>query len=216
MTRHTRLHVLLGGAAILAITGGHIGVATQPQADPVFYVYEDAASVRNHYRPTGYMGDVGDIRLDETHAINPRSGETAIRVVYAAKGRGPNACDYAGPCKWAGVYWQQPSNNWGKEAAVRGRGLDLSAYNRLSFAAKADKPATIEFGVGGIEGPYGDSLKVARRRAARLTTAWQEFTIDLSGADLHHIIGGFSWVTNWDTNPDGLTFYLDDIRFEKK
>lgn len=73
----------------------------------------------------------------------------------------------------------------------------------------------MQFEVGGIIGPYGDSLAFPRSINAKLTTDWQEFEIDLDGADLTHIIGGFAWVTNWDTNPHGATFYLDDIRFEK-
>ena len=47
-----------------------------------------------------------------------------------------------------------------------------------------------------------------------LTTDWQQFTIDLEGKDLSSISGGFCWATNLDVNPDGATFYLDDIRYE--
>jgi hypothetical protein len=44
-----------------------------------------------------------------------------------------------------------------------------------------------------------------------LTTSWQLVTIDLTGQDLTHIIGGFVWVANTANNPKGATFYLDDI-----
>jgi hypothetical protein len=63
---------------------------------------------------------------------------------------------------------------------------------------------------------YGDSLRDARSTVARLTEQWEEFEIDPTGADLGHIVGGFCWVTNWDTNPQAVTLYLDDIRFEKR
>jgi hypothetical protein len=59
-------------------------------------------------------------------------------------------------------------------------------------------------------------LKSARRTVAPLSEQWREFSIDLAGADLRHIIGGFCWATNWDTNLQGATFYLDDIRFEAR
>ena len=162
------------------------------------------------------MGDVGDIHINEASGDNPHSGETCIRVVYDAEGEGPNECPYPGTCKWAGVYWQNPPNNWGKDPVWAGRGFDLSGYNRLVLWARAEKPAVIELQVGGISEPYGDSLIYPRGTHADLTEDWQEFEIGLEGADLRHIIGGFVWVTNWDTNPHGVTFYLDDIRFERK
>ena len=195
---------------------GQVIPGRRPPAEPRFYVYEDASSSNNHYEPTGYMGDVGDIRIVKNYEKNPHSGPESLQIVYSAKGTGPSECPYRGPCKWAGVYWQQPTNNWGKDQVSKAKGWDLSSYNRLLFAARAEKPATIEFKVGGIDAPYGDSLKDGRRKVAKLTEAWQEFEIDLTGADLRHIIGGFSWVTNWDTNPQGVTFYLDDVRFERR
>ncbi len=180
-----------------------------------FYIYQDADSPDNHYKPTGYMGDTGDIHINETFEDNPNSGKTCIRIVYDAKGKGPNACPYAPPCQWAGVYWQEPPNNWGKDQFWKGKGFNLSGYNRLVFWGRADKSCIIEFKVGGIDEPYGDSLTYPRGIHAELNKDWQEFEINLGGTNLSHIIGGFVWVTNWDTNPDGVTFYLDDIRFEK-
>jgi hypothetical protein len=55
-----------------------------------------------------------------------------------------------------------------------------------------------------------------RTKTVTLTENWKEYAIDLTDADLKHIIGGIYWAANWDNNPDGATFYLDDIRFEKK
>jgi hypothetical protein len=162
------------------------------------------------------MGDVGDIHIDEAFRENPQSGNTSIRVVYDARGNGPNECPYTGPCRWAGVYWQEPPNNWGKDAIWKERGFDLSDYNRLVFWARADRTTVIEFKVGGINEPYGDSLVFPRGIHADLAKEWREFEIDLTGADLSHIIGGFVWITNWDMNPNSIVFYLDDIRFERR
>jgi exo-beta-1,3-glucanase (GH17 family) len=190
----------------------------EPPATPgpveTFYIYRDADFADNHYKPTGYMGDIGDIQINEVSEDNPHSGTTAIRIVYSAQGQGQNECPYGPPCKWAGVYWQEPPNNWGKDAVWGGKGFDLSKYSRLAFWARADKPCAVEFAVGGIDQPYGDSLKTPRKIAVNLKQDWQEYTIDLKGADLKHIIGGFSWVANWTSCSGGTTFYLDDIRFE--
>jgi hypothetical protein len=181
--------------------------------ESVFFVFQDADSPRNHFEPSGFMGDIGDVQLDETFQPDPHSGITSIKVTYSAKGTGPNTCNYSPPCRWAGVYWQEPQGNWGKNSALADRGFDLSRYSRLAFWAKAERSTEIEFKVGGISEQYGDSLKFPRAIKAKVETAWQEFHIDLEGADLKQIIGGFVWVTSWETNPGGITFYLDDIRF---
>ena len=191
-------------------------VPAQIQSTGAFYVYQDSRSPSNHFAPSGYMGDCGDIVLQEDCQIEPHSGASCIKVVYSTTGKGPHTCDYSPPCKWAGVYWQKPANNWGTSKDFEGQGYDLSAYNRLVFWAKADRECKIEFKVGGISAKYGDSLKAARARTFTLSKEWREYEIDLKGAKLKHIIGGFGWTANWDANPGGATFYLDDIRFEAR
>src|SRR3989344_9558144 len=80
------------------------GLASAAEALP-FNIYTDSGAPDNHYVPSGYMGDWGDIKMDPAHAENPHSGTTAIEVTYsAARTQGAN---------WAGVYWQDPANNWG-------------------------------------------------------------------------------------------------------
>lgn len=197
----------------LRLLGKGSSSSTFPES--TFYIYQDADSPDNHYKPTGYMGDIGDISINEAFEENPYSGKTSISIEYFAEGRGPNSCLYSPPCKWAGVYWLEPPNNWGKDEFWKERGFNLSDYHRVVFWARADEPCVIEFEVGGINERYGDSLAFPRGTRADLSQGWQQFEIELTGADLSHIIGGFAWVTNWDTNPNGVTFYLDDIRFEK-
>ena len=203
----TRSAVAITACAVLALTGCG-------NANKVFPIYTDAGATTNHYTPSGYMGDMGDIEVDDAYKAVVHSGTTSIRVTYTAKGSGANECSYPPPCKWAGVYWLEPPNNWGTDAVWAKRGYNLSGYHSLLFWAKADEPTSIDFQVGGIDKEYGDSLKDPRVISAKLDSHWREYRIDLGGADLSHIIGGFAWVTNWDTNPNGCTFYLDDIRFE--
>jgi DNA-binding winged helix-turn-helix (wHTH) protein len=181
-----------------------------------FSIYSDAAAPENHFYPTGYMGDCGDLEVDEASRDQPHRGQTCIRVSYTPKGLGPNACPYPAPCRWAGIYWQHPPRNWGTEAKWKGQGFNLSGYTRLRFWARANPATAVEFKTGGIAAPYGDSLQQARAIFARLETAWREFEIDLAGADLSHIIGGFCLVTNWAANPQPVTLYLDEIRFERR
>ena len=49
-----------------------------------------------------------------------------------------------------------------------------------------------------------------------LTKEWKQYTIDLRGKDLSNIISGLSWAIGRGENPQGATFYLDDVRFEQK
>ncbi len=170
-----------------------------------FYVYSDARSLDNHFIPSGWMGDYGDIRLDQSCKDSPFSGETCIRIVYTGK--------ISQGARWAGIYWQNPPNNWGTVPNV---GFDLSEATKLTFYARGEKGGERieEFKVGGIMGEFGDS-DTSSIGPVVLTKDWKKYTIDLRGRDLSYIIGGFCWATNVDVNPEGCTFYLDEIKFEK-
>jgi hypothetical protein len=187
-----------------------------------FYVYADAGAPDNHFVPSGWMGDIGDIAFDDSHTGTTCGGTTSIRVSYSAQGDGPHECAYRPPCWWAGIYWQEPENNWG---TVPSAGFDLNEYDKLVFCAKGQSGGErIEFGMGGLGRNAGNCAPVEsypdstckESRWITLTDVWQEYTIDLTGRDLSHIIGGFLWVTNRNRNPSGAVFYLDEIRFVRE
>jgi len=172
-----------------------------------FGVYSDMGSRDNHFIPSGWMGDYGDISLNDKTAENPHSGTTCIKFGYNAKkaqGKG-----------WAGVYWQNPAQNWGS----RKGGFDLTGMTKLTFWAKGAKGGEIiqKFLVGGLgiepKATYPDSVEV-ELGPIELTDTWKQYTINLAGKDLSYISGGFCWVTTADLNPEGATFFLDDIKFE--
>src|SRR3989338_3332840 len=144
-----------------------------------FPVYTDAKSPDNHYIPSGWMGDYGDLKYDDRFMQNPHSGSTSIKITYNT-----NATQGA---RWAGIYWQNPPNNWG----TRPGGYDLTGAKKLPFWVRGEKGGERieEFKVGGITGEYADS-DVAGIGPVVLTTEWQEFTIDLEGKDLSSISGG--------------------------
>ena len=169
----------------------------------VFPVYTDGRSPDNHYIPSGYMGDYSDVSIDTSSFDNPHSGTTCIKIVYS------NAASQG--ARWAGVYWQNPANNWGD----RKGGFDLTGATKLTFWARGEKGGERieEFKLGGITGTYPDS-DIAGIGPVLLTQEWKEYQIDLRGKDMSYISGGFCWSTNLDVNPDGVTFYLDDIRYE--
>lgn len=114
--------------------------------------------------------------------------------------------------RWAGVYWQNPVNNWG---SAQNAGYDLSGATKLTFWARGQNGGERiqEFKIGGIMGEYSDS-DTAGIGPVVLDKEWKQYTIDLKNRDLKYIIGGFAWSTNLDVNPEGCTFYLDEIRYE--
>jgi len=195
------LIILLALAVVLPVyVKAQEEIAKKPKE---FVIYRDKNSRDNHYIPSGWMGDYGDIKLNDQYTQNPQSGNTCIQFVYSAKksqGQG-----------WAGVYWQNPANNWGTKKG----GFDLTGMNKLTFWARGEKGGEkIEkFVVGGIKGTYADTAEVSIG-PIELTNDWKQYTISLSGKDLTYISGGFCWVTTSDLNPEGATFYLDEIKFE--
>jgi len=150
------------------------------------------------------MGDWSDIDFDDNFKLDPDpSRSSVIQITYMPKGTN----------QWAGIYWwDPPGGNWGNMDG----GFDLSCATKLTFWARGEKGGEkAEFKVGGLKGAYQDSLQPARSTGPIvLTERWTKYTLDLSGRDLSHIIGGFIWVTNKPSNPNGATIYLDDIRFE--
>lgn len=190
-----------------------------------FYVYANRGSKLNHYIPSGWMGDHGDLKFNPGWVKNQAakkdgkdskakpgdaaagsSEDTCIQVKYTAERKQGNG--------WAGIYWQHPSNNWGDK---RG-GYDLSAYSKLTFMAKGEQGGELidKFFIGGITGQTeeGDSDE-ANVSPVTLTKEWKKYEIPLKGLDLSHIIGGFGFAANADSNPDGFVLYLDEIKLEK-
>jgi len=176
---------------------------TKDAAKMPFYIYSDSSSIANHYIPSGWMGDYGDIKIENNNKENPYLGNSCVKITYSAKGSQGN--------RWAGIFWQNPPNNWGD---IDG-GFDLSNATKLTFWARGEKGGERieEFKMGGLMGKFSDTDS-AMIGPVVLTNEWKQYTIDLKGKDLSYIIGGFSWSTNSDVNPEGAVFYLDEIMYE--
>jgi hypothetical protein len=179
------------------------GKAIDTAVKNVFYVYSDKGSRVNHYIPSGWMGDYGDVKLDDSSTVDPADGKTCIKITYSGKAtQGAN---------WAGMFWQHPANNWGEKPG----GYDLSAYKKLTFWARGEEGGekVAEFKVGGITGEHGDSDS-ASVGPITLTKEWKKYTIDLADKNMSHIVGGFCWSASRDDNPNGFVVYMDEVRFE--
>jgi hypothetical protein len=94
-------------------------------------------------------------------------------------------------------------------------GRDFNGAKKVVFWARGDRGGErAEFKVGGVTGKFPDSIQPPLSSGVLLLSdKWQKFTIDLENRDLHHVVGGFCWVTNTDQNPDGSVIYVADMRF---
>jgi len=165
-------------------------------------IYLDKGSKENNYVPSGWIGDYGDITMEDGATDKPHSGNTSIKFAYTAK-KAQNQ-------GWAGVYWQSMANNWGSQKS----GFDLSNMTKVTFWARGEKGGEViqKFMIGGIKGKYSDSTEVVFG-PVQLTKDWKEYTINLAEKNLSYINGGFGWVVTTELDPEGCTFYLDDIKF---
>jgi len=188
-----------------------------------FDIYTDISSGGNHFVHRAKMGMETDITVDESSNEIVHSGATAIKNTFS-----PSRSD-----SWAGLYFQngvllsdKPESNWGTYPDA---GFDLRGANKLTFWARGEQGGErIEFFAFGTgrdypTNPYPDSeekVTLCGRLATpcyiTLDNIWQEYTINLSGLNLSYIIGGFGWVTNAPQNNNkNVTFYLDDISYDK-
>lgn len=168
-----------------------------------FTVYDENNSLNLHYNPSGWMGDTGDLTLNTNWTTNPHSGSSCTKVTYAAKGSNG----------WAGVYYLDPVGNWGTNGALVAPGYDLSLFNHIQLWVRADSTAKLSFFVGGVNNTYGDSQTTPISTNVTATSEWQLVDINLSSANLSHIIGGLGFTLTKANNPAGTNFYIDDVKF---
>ncbi|MBN1899319.1 MAG: hypothetical protein JW827_11125 [Spirochaetes bacterium] len=166
-----------------------------------FYIYTDAFNRENHYIPSGWMGDYGDIKIQQKWTKDAQSGQSCFQIKYTAERK-----QGAG---WAGIYWQNPPNNWGTSKG----GYDVTGAKKLFFYARGEKgDELVEFKMGGITGQYSDSSS-GTTGPVELTKDWKLYEIDLADLDLSYISGGFCVVFSGQMNPDGCTFYMDECYY---
>ncbi len=185
-----------------------------------FGVYEDVSSPGNHFHSWGKVGDALDaVAISGAETGIRHSGATAIR----AELRDVSGQNFGGFYFLNGILPSgstSPEANWGTVASA---GVDLSGVSKLTFWARgAVGGEVVNFFVGGVgrdpvtgqsTAPFPDSTPVVRK-AVTLTTDWTRYEIDLRGRDLSYVLGGFGWDASVRANGGGITFYIDDIRYE--
>jgi exo-beta-1,3-glucanase (GH17 family) len=171
-----------------------------------FLVYSEWPTLGSpQFVGSNFIGDTDNIQQYECDRADPHSGEMAIRASFSP----------TGTLGWGGVGWLYPENNLGTQP----QGIDLSWANKLTFWAKgATGGEKVQFFVGGVgtqTDPYPDSVRPEVSTGyLQLQNSWQQYTLNLRGKNLTHVVRGFGWSTDHCANPTGVTFYLDDIQFE--
>lgn len=190
----------------LLFTGGVSYAQKQPYFD-----------IGKEFTPYGFMGCMTKINLIPVSKENPHTEPSCFKIQFGSSCKGG----------WAGSYWLNKSgakgDNWGQYS-----GLNLSnkGYTKVTFWARGlYGNEIIKFGSGGIDNT-GDNPKAFKYKDSyggedsginkfiTLTRDWKQYSIDLTGKNLSSVIGGFFWSVDWQKNPTGVTFFLDDIRFE--
>ena len=164
----------------------------RPVAMPVA-VFDDKSGP---WIPSGYMGNTRALKVDEGCADSPFAGPTCIRVDYL---------DHIG---WAGIFWQNPANDWGD----RPGGVNLSNATTLVFRARGLRGGEkVTFFMGGLKDkPFSDTAE-AKLENVVLKKEWTRYRIPLDGLDLSCVKTGFGFTLGNDGDP--FAFFLDDIQY---
>jgi len=86
----------------------------------------------------------------------------------------------------------------------------------VTFWARGEKGGElVTFKVGGINKKKNQDTLEKAIGPIELQTEWKSYEIDLSDTNTSSVIGAFAWVASANGNPQGLTFYIDDICFQK-
>ena len=197
--------------------------AVMDQYHTTFDVYTDADAAGNHFSSRGAMVEEGwnpanVPKMNEIYANNPHAGITSIECTFTPE---------AGP--WSGWYFlngvlldemTQPNESWGDYPDA---GINLSGSLNLTFWARGakggEKVRFIAFGVGHDQTPampFPDSSEKVQTSFINLSQNWQQYYLDIRGRNLSYVLGGFGWVaTASDNDNKNVTFYLDDIKYQK-
>jgi outer membrane protein OmpA-like peptidoglycan-associated protein len=193
-------------AEIYNLTQGKpVPIAAKKARFPLIVFGEEHGTAAT-FVPSGFMGDAESLKIKSAGFSAPLSssatGNACLKIEITPRGAQ----------RWVGMYWQTPANNWGK---IKGAGYDLSRATKLTFWARGENGGEkiAEFKMGGLVGPYPDTDS-ASIGPIRLKKEWTQYTIDLAGKDLRHILGGFAFSVRRAQNPRGAVFYLDEIMYE--
>ena len=173
------------------------------------YVYADYSDSKNAFTQRGFMVEgVEEPVLNEASQV-AYSGITSIQVTAPIRSGG-----------WSGIVFANgilergsiiPRMDWGDHDA----GMNLTGAGKLVIHARAadGETAYVEFKMGTIKEAYPDTDSKTSG-IVNLTDEWSTIEIDLQGADLSRIAGGFAILFNDNNRKDTVTVYIDEVYYE--
>jgi hypothetical protein len=200
-----KVYALATDGASLAVATTSIGVAGRAGAAApcgvkealpfVLYAEGDEA---HGFSPSGRMGDLAVLEVDPRCREAARTGRFGLRVRFGAAGG------------WAGVAWQRPAGDWGREPWA----ADLRGARRITLWARGSRGGEVvsaRVGLVGPDEPFPDSARLAPVEW-KLGPGWSRHEIDLGGADLRHVKTPLALF--FEARGAPLAFDLDDIAIE--
>lgn len=192
--RRRRMAAVVAGVAVVAAVCVIAWLMLKPAVAPI--------DVLRDYVASGWMGECQPgppaCSWNDAWQEKPHSPPACVRIEYR-----PESQPFGGMYLQHGVFGTLP-------------GINLQGHRRITFWARAESRARIEFKAGGINAPgqpYKDSFEVSLG-TVELGPDWRQYTIDLSGRDLSSVIGGFAWVAKPEGNPRPIVFFLDDVFYQ--
>jgi len=207
-----------GGVVSLVTVVAHNGQGASPQSSiTISTAASPAVRLDAIGIPAGWMSGNQSQKPSKVISLNMsktayHTGADCIQIGYKP-GAGwagivwwPKACGPSGtPDAWSRV------KNCSCSVDVLKAG-NLRTVNKESFWARGEKGGeVVEFKVG------DDTLCPLPGRSSgplTLTADWKPYNIDLTDLDMKRAVDLFTWVADDLHNPQGATFYLDDVQFE--
>ena len=203
------LHVeKLEGRILLSVSGLESGFDFLAEQAAQFTdtgdVYTEADSGGNLYAPSGWMNVAsGGLEIDAADTEEVYAGEMALEISWDGSVGDDGT-------RWAAVMFEWPD---GLTAGTRsGAGWDLSGATELSFAVRSEDPG--ESIIVGFGDDVHDPVQVRQRIS--LQTDWTHHTIQVGGADVSDLNGGFIVAFDaWsDAGAPGVTLHVDEVAYD--
>lgn len=106
-----------------------------------------------------------------------------------------------------------PAGAYAGGAFFTGVGRDLTSYNALTFWAKSSVAATV--GVIGFGIDLGANKYPASLNNLKLSTVWKKYIVPIPDASKLKIEKGLFYISaGADSNGNGYTFWVDEVKFE--
>lgn len=186
-----------------------------------FPVYTDVSSPCSHFVAFGKIPSAAaPVAVYGSEESTKHSGATSIRFSLTSTDRS----QYGGYYLLAGVLPRDAVAPIPDFGTTPNAGYDLTGATELTFWARgAGGGEVVDFFVGGVgrnpannepypDSPYPESATVSKITQT-LSASWRQYNIPLAGKDLSYVLSGFGWSAAVANNPNGATFFVDDIEF---